>query len=154
MTDNNELVSQLQALNDPELLDVVRAATAGRPGLGAVHAAAVASTPNVGDPISGFPSVSDVPPPAQVGGIGHTGVPAPDYTARGVPTFDRVREKVEQRFGTAIGSDELARQTPSGQSLEEKWEAREKAGHERLNEIRRSLHGNDGPPVEPTEESE
>ncbi len=154
MADNGELVSRLAALSDPEFLDVVRAATTGRPGLGAVHAAAVASTPNVGDPATGVPSVPEVPPPAQIGGVGYTGIPAPDYTAQGVPTFDRVRDKVQQRFGTAIGSDELTRQTPSGQSLQEQWDAREKAGHERLNEIRRSLHGDDGPPVEPTEESE
>ncbi len=34
------------------------------------------------------------------------------YTAAGVPTFESVREKIENRFGTAIGVGELAEDTP------------------------------------------
>lgn len=155
MADNGELASRLQALTDQELLDVVRSATAGRPALGAVHTAAVALTPNVDDPVSGGPATPEVPPPPQIGRTGYTGLPAPDYTAGGVPTFDRVRERVERQFGTAIGGEELDRQTPTGQSLQEQWEARETAGHKRLEEIRRSLQsGSPNRTVEPTEESE
>ena len=72
-------------------------------------------------------------------GIAAPAVPEPDYTPGGVPTFDRVRERIEGRFGTAMGSSELAHDSPSGQSLDEAWEKREKAGKAKLDEIRRSL---------------
>jgi|SRR6516165_8223142 phage shock protein A len=68
-------------------------------------------------------------------------VPAvdPGYTADGVPTFESVREKIENRYGTAIGAAELASETPEGRSVEEQYEARQKAAAERLEEIRRSM---------------
>lgn len=68
--------------------------------------------------------------------------PAPDtgYTPGGVPTFESVREKIETRYGTAIGSAELAADTPEGRSVEEQYEARQKAAAERVEEIRRSMH--------------
>lgn len=69
--------------------------------------------------------------------------------ARGVPTFESVRDRVEQRFGTAQGMSELDRQTPAGRSADEQWEAREKAARERLDRIRKSLHGNDIETTEP-----
>jgi hypothetical protein len=61
------------------------------------------------------------------------------YTAAGVPTFDSVRERIETRYGTAIGSAELAAETPQGRSVEEQYEARQKAAAERLEEIRASM---------------
>jgi hypothetical protein len=61
------------------------------------------------------------------------------YTAAGVPTFDSVRERIETRYGTAIGSAELAADTPQGRSAEEQYEARQKAAAERLEEIRASM---------------
>jgi hypothetical protein len=64
----------------------------------------------------------------------------PGYTASGVPTFDSVREKIETRYGTALGSTELAADTPEGRSVEEQYEARQKAAAERLEEIRASMH--------------
>ena len=64
----------------------------------------------------------------------------PGYTADGVPTFESVREKIENRYGTAIGSAELAAETPEGRSVEEQYEARQKAAAERLEQIRRSMH--------------
>ncbi|MDH6247699.1 hypothetical protein [Mycobacterium sp. OTB74] len=63
----------------------------------------------------------------------------PGYTADGVPTFESVREKIENRYGTAIGAAELASETPEGRSVEEQYEARQKAAAERLEEIRRSM---------------
>lgn len=68
--------------------------------------------------------------------------PAPDtgYTPGGVPTFESVREKIETRYGTAIGSAELAADTPEGRSVEEQYEARQKAAAERVEQIRRSMH--------------
>jgi len=67
-------------------------------------------------------------------------VPETGYTADGVPTFESVREKIENRFGTAIGSVELASETPEGRGVEEQYEARQKAAAERLEQIRRSMH--------------
>jgi phage shock protein A len=61
------------------------------------------------------------------------------YTADGVPTFESVREKIETRVGTAIGSVELASETPEGRQVEEQYEARQRAAAERLEQIRASM---------------
>ena len=81
------------------------------------------------DPAPADPPVTAVPPV-------DTG-----YTSAGVPTFDSVREKIETRYGTAIGGAELAAETPEGRSVEEQYEARQKAAAERLAQIRESMHG-------------
>jgi len=70
--------------------------------------------------------------------------PAPEpvdtgYTAGGVPTFDSVREKIETRYGTAIGAAELDAETPEGRTVEEQYEARQRAAAERLAQIRESM---------------
>lgn len=64
----------------------------------------------------------------------------PDYTEAGVPTFDSVREKIETRYGTALGATELAEETPEGRSVAEQYEARQKAAEERLKQIRESMN--------------
>lgn len=69
------------------------------------------------------------------------------YTETGVPTFESVREKIETRFGTALGASELAAETPGGRAVEEQYEARQKAAAERLAQIRESMR-------ETTEQSE
>lgn len=61
------------------------------------------------------------------------------YTPGGVPTFESVREKIETRYGTAIGAAELAAETPEGQSVEELYEERQRAAAERLEQIRESM---------------
>lgn len=61
------------------------------------------------------------------------------YTAGGVPTFESVREKIETRFGTSIGSAELAAETPEGRSVDEQYDARQRAAAERLEQIRASM---------------
>jgi len=63
------------------------------------------------------------------------------YTSAGVPTFDYAREKIESRYGTSIGAAELAAETPEGRSVEEQYEARQKAAAERLAQIRESMRG-------------
>lgn len=68
------------------------------------------------------------------------------YTADGVPTFDSVREKIETRFGTAIGASELAAETAEGRSVEEQYDARQRAATERLEQIRKSMHDESGQP--------
>jgi phage shock protein A len=62
------------------------------------------------------------------------------YTPSGVPTFDSVREKIETRYGTAIGAAELDAETPEGRTIEEQYDARQRAAAERLAEIRKSMH--------------
>jgi phage shock protein A len=62
------------------------------------------------------------------------------YTSSGVPTFESVREKIETRYGTAIGASELAAESPEGQAIEEQYDARQRAAGERLAQIRQSMH--------------
>ncbi len=66
------------------------------------------------------------------------------YTPDGVPTFESVREKIETRYGTAIGASELAAETPEGRSVEEQYEERQRAAAERLEQIRESMRREDG----------
>jgi phage shock protein A len=61
------------------------------------------------------------------------------YTATGVPTFETVREKIETRYGTAIGAAELDAETPEGRTVEEQYDARQRAAAERLAQIRESM---------------
>ena len=65
--------------------------------------------------------------------------PETGFTPDGVPTFEAVREKIETRYGTAIGSAELASETADGRRVEEQYEARQRAAHERLEQIRASM---------------
>ena len=65
--------------------------------------------------------------------------PTGDYTEGGVPTFDFVRDRIENRAATSIGSQELADATPEGKAVEDQFEARKKAGLSKLEEIRRSM---------------
>ncbi|WP_063045561.1 PspA/IM30 family protein [Nocardia pseudovaccinii] len=166
MSDLGEITARLAALSDDELLAVLGTATAGRPRLSWVHTAVVeaAGLGHMGSestvsPATVTPQPHDEEPGAgasgQVGGfspvpavpVPSTGIPSGSevggYSSGGVPTFESVRDKVEQRFGTAQGMGELDRQTPAGRSADEQWEAREKAARERLAQIRKSLHGND-----------
>ena len=76
--------------------------------------------------------VAEPPPPAEAANTG--------YTPGGVPTFESVREKIETRYGTAIGATELASETPEGRSVEEQYEERQRAAAKRLEQIRKSMH--------------
>lgn len=62
-----------------------------------------------------------------------------DYTESGVPNFDYVRDRIENRFGTAQGSTELAGETPEAASFDDKLAERDKAAQDKLAEIRRSM---------------
>ncbi|ODU00199.1 MAG: hypothetical protein ABS81_24330 [Pseudonocardia sp. SCN 72-86] len=66
---------------------------------------------------------------------------ASGYTDRGVPTLDYVRDKIEGRFATSLGTAELAGETEVGRSIAEQEAEREKKAKEKLDEIRRSLGG-------------
>lgn len=61
------------------------------------------------------------------------------YTEGGVPTFDSVRDKIEKRLGTAMGAEELARDSEPARTLDEEFEDRKKAAADKLAEIRRSM---------------
>lgn len=65
--------------------------------------------------------------------------PDPGYSDSGVPTFDSVREKIETRFGTALGASELEAETPEVRAVEEQYDARQRAAAERLQQIRESM---------------
>ena len=79
-----------------------------------------------------------VPEPAQA----PAPVPPPTgYTDGGVPTLDYVRDKIEGRYATALGMEELVGETEQARSLAEQEAARKKAAEEKLAEIRRSLGG-------------
>ncbi|MEU6562085.1 PspA/IM30 family protein [Nocardia nova] len=161
MSETGDMAALLAALRDEDLLEVVVTATTGRPGLEKLHltALALAAPPASVEPepdvTSATPgSAAAVPPPVS-GGFGQvavgSGVPLPPegfgvpggYSESGVPTFESVRDKVEQRYGTAQGMGELDRQTPAGRGADEQWQAREKAARERLDEIRKSMRGDD-----------
>ena len=72
-----------------------------------------------------------------------TALPDTGYTEAGVPTFDGVREKIETRYGTAIGATELAEGIAGGRTAEQQFDARHKAAEEKLAEIRASMHKSD-----------
>ncbi|MFI6869803.1 hypothetical protein [Nocardia sp. NPDC050406] len=164
MTDAGELARALAALSDAELAAVVETATDGRAALGALHevaASLAATTSHVPIAVTVSPDTqlgANYPQPDAPGAFGQvgaapvtSGIPVPPpgigeatgYTSEGVPTFESVRDKVEQRYGTARGMGELDQQTPVGRSVEEQWDARAKAARERLEQIRKSVHDED-----------
>ncbi|RVW00490.1 hypothetical protein [Rhodococcus spongiicola] len=143
---SGDVLARLRQLTDADLLAIVLVVTAERPGLSPVHAAAAAlSAGGLGPdypPDPTRPAVPpEVPPPLTTASGPVTGPDrtVSDYTDAGVPTFERVRDRIEERFGTALGSEELERGSRAGRDLDEKWQAREKAAHEKLDEIRRSM---------------
>ena len=66
-------------------------------------------------------------------------LPAPDYDEHGVPSLDYVRDKIESRFATSLGTTELVGETAAARSLDEQEAERAKAATAKLDEIRRSL---------------
>ncbi|MDT5323490.1 MAG: hypothetical protein QOF25_642 [Mycobacterium sp.] len=91
------------------------------------------------EPLPEEPTATSAPVPVPVQPV-DTG-----YTPGGVPTFDSVREKIETRYGTAIGAAELAAETPEGRTVEEQYDARQRAAAERLEQIRTSMHDESDP---------
>lgn len=57
------------------------------------------------------------------------------------PSLDEVREKIESRYATAVGSAELAQNSVQGRMLEVQHSTTQLAGHSRLEQIRASMHG-------------
>jgi phage shock protein A len=57
------------------------------------------------------------------------------------PSLDEVRDKIEKRYATALGSAELAGNSVAGRMLEVQASTTELAGNSRLEQIRASLRG-------------
>src|SRR5215212_10535935 len=104
--------------------------------------------------MSGDPNADEKPPADAADGTSETLEPPPPapppaeaadtgYTPDGIPTFESVREKIETRYGTAIGATELAAETPEGRSVEEQYEERQRAAAERLEQIRKSMRSDE-----------
>jgi phage shock protein A len=68
------------------------------------------------------------------------------YTPAGIPTFESVREKIENRFGTALGASELASETAEGRDADKRYEATKRAASERLEQIRSSMRSGTAEP--------
>ncbi|MCV7101118.1 hypothetical protein [Mycobacterium palustre] len=66
-------------------------------------------------------------------------VPDPGYDSAGVPTFESVRDKIENRYATAQGAAELDAETAEGRWAEERYEQRRRAAADRLAQIRESM---------------
>ena len=81
-----------------------------------------------------MPDKPDVPDTAE---------PDPGYDSSGVPTFESVREKIETRFGTALGGAELDADSAEGRSVEKQYEERQRAAAERLEQIRESMRSDE-----------
>lgn len=64
-----------------------------------------------------------------------------EYTEAGVPTFDYVRDQIENRYTTSTGANELADESPQGRTVDQQMADRDKAGRDKLEEIRRSMRG-------------
>jgi len=82
------------------------------------------------------------PRPADVAVPGST--PLGDYDDAGVPTFEHVRDKIEGRYATALGSTELTEESEAGRSIAQQEADHEAAARERLEQIRRSVGGEPG----------
>jgi hypothetical protein len=93
-------------------------------------------TPQTGIPQTGIPAAGSTasPLPPVLAPTLDTG-----YTDAGVPTLEGVREKIETRYGTALGATELAEETPEGRTATEQYEAQHKAAAKKLEEIRDSM---------------
>lgn len=79
------------------------------------------------------------PPATATGGYVPPQVSDPHYSESGVPTFDFVRDKIENRITTAIGSQELAEGSAEGRNVDEQMRIRDEAAKKRLEEIRKSM---------------
>jgi len=107
---------------------------------------AVTPTPPATPPTPAAPATAATPAASATASTASPlpSVPTPildtGYTDAGVPTLDGVREKIETRYGTALGATELAEETPEVRAAADQYEARNKAAAEKLEEIRASMH--------------
>lgn len=88
------------------------------------------------------PAAAEKPPATAEPALPPVAPALPDtgYTLSGVPTLEGVRDKIEARLGNALGATELAEDTPEVRTATERYEARQQAAAEKLEEIRASMH--------------
>jgi phage shock protein A len=72
------------------------------------------------------------------------GAADPGYDSAGVPTFESVREKIENRYATSLGDAELDADSPEGRSVDEQYDERQRSAAERLAQIRESMRTDEG----------
>ena len=70
-----------------------------------------------------------------------------------VPTLDEVRDKIEQRYATALGQAELAKDSTGSRILEVQRATQDMKGAARLDEIRAALSAETTPAVAPAAEN-
>jgi hypothetical protein len=70
-------------------------------------------------------------------------LPDPDYREGGVPSFAFVRDKIENRYTTSLGAEEVAGLGTENttEALDKKIADRDQAAKDRLAAIRRSMRG-------------
>ena len=70
-------------------------------------------------------------------------LPEADYSEGGVPSFDFVRDKIENRYTTSLGSVDVAGlgTDNTAETLDKKIADRDQAAKDRLADIRRSMRG-------------
>ncbi len=92
------------------------------------------------------PEASDTSPPARPKAsepVPNTPQSDTGYDSAGVPTFESVREKIETRYGTALGATELDADSEEGRRIEEQYEERQRAAAEKLAQIRESMRSDE-----------
>jgi len=72
---------------------------------------------------------------------GPAALPEPDYSEGGAPSFDFVRDRIEKRYATSVGAQELAGigGPENVESLDKKIADRKEAAKDKLAEIRRAM---------------
>ena len=100
------------------------------------------SSPQPPDPRSPHDRPPPTPPRDDLADLVDESASSGDYVD-GVPTFDFVRDRIEGRYATAVGSTELADESAAGRSVAQQQEDRDAAARERLEQIRRSLRDDD-----------
>lgn len=81
--------------------------------------------------------------PAAALAVPSPALPDPDYSQGGVPSFDFVRDKIENRYTTSLGAEEVAGLGTENttEALDKKIADRDQAAKDRLAAIRRSMRG-------------
>lgn len=82
-----------------------------------------------------------VSPSVVPGAPGTPTAPSFDYTDDGVPTLDYVRDRIEQRYGTALGGTELAEASAAGRAQRDAEAERARLAQEKLAELRAQVDG-------------
>lgn len=72
-----------------------------------------------------------------------TAQPDPGYDDAGVPTYESVREKIENRYAKSLGDAELDAESPEGRSVADQYDQRQRAAAQRLAQLRESMRADE-----------